>query len=144
MLVRLLYASRAAQPIDDALVESILESATGRNEEHGITGVLCVCHEGNVFVQALEGGREEVNALYGNIVRDARHREATLLYYSEIGERRFAAWRMGHVELTSVNLRTILRFSPKPTLDPFSMPGEAVWALLEELSSSAAIISPEP
>ena len=70
MLVRLLYASRAVEPIDADLIDSILTQSRANNVEHGITGVLCVCHHGNVFMQALEGGRLEVNRLYGNIVRD--------------------------------------------------------------------------
>ena len=41
MLVRLLYASRASDTIDDALVESIVRTSEARNREHGITGILC-------------------------------------------------------------------------------------------------------
>ncbi|MCA9729173.1 MAG: BLUF domain-containing protein [Candidatus Eisenbacteria bacterium] len=141
MLVRLLYASRSVQPIDDSFIEAILDRSAAKNQEHGITGVLCSYADGDVFLQALEGGRDEVNALYNNIVRDQRHRDTTLLHYTEIQERRFAAWRMGRVELNSVNLRTILRFSTKAQLDPFSLSGPAAWALLEELSSAAAIAS---
>ena len=47
MLVRLLYASRAAKGIDDALVASILESSQKHNAEHGITGILCTYAPGN-------------------------------------------------------------------------------------------------
>jgi len=93
-----------------------------------------------VFLQVLEGGRTAVNALYGTIVRDPRHREVTLLDYAEITERRFAGWRMGSVSLNRVNVGTILRFSESPVLDPFSMSGGATLALLEELTSTAAIV----
>ena len=64
-----------------------------------------------------------MNALYGTIVRDPRHRDVTLLDYAEIAERRFANWRMGSVNLNRVNLGSILRFSEGPVLDPFSMSG---------------------
>ena len=141
MLVRLLYASRAAQEIDDALVAKILEDARRHNLERGITGVLCAYSPGDVFVQVLEGSRETVNALYASIVRDPRHRDVTLLDYAEITERRFAGWRMGSVNLNRVNLGTILRFSESPVLDPFGMSGKAALALLEELMSTAAIVS---
>ena len=141
MLVRLLYASRAAKGIDDALVASILESSQKYNTEHGITGILCTYSQGNVFLQVLEGGRTAVNALYGTISRDPRHRDVTLLDYAEISERRFTNWRMGSVNLNRVNLGTILRFSESPVLDPFTMSGPATVALLEELTSTAAIVS---
>ena len=141
MLVRLLYASRATDEIDDALVASILERSHGYNSEHGITGILCTYTEGDVFLQVLEGGRAAVNELYASIVRDPRHRQVTLLDYAEVTERRFASWRMGRVNLNRVNQGSILRFSESPVLDPFTMSAQAVLALLEELTSTGAIVS---
>lgn len=141
MLVRLLYASRAAEGIDEALVKSIVQRSQANNLEHGITGILCTHPEGGVFLQALEGARDEVNALYGNIVRDRRHRDITLLHYAEIQERRFAGWRMGSVDLKRINLSMILRYSERAALDPFSMTGSGALALLEELVSTAAIVN---
>ncbi|MFO0690121.1 MAG: BLUF domain-containing protein [Myxococcota bacterium] len=141
MLVRLLYASRAVGGIDDALLHSIVERSRASNLEHGITGILCIYQEGGVFLQVLEGARREVNALYANLVRDRRHADVTLLHYAEIQERHFSAWRMGNVDLKKVNRSTILRFSEKPVLDPFSMSGAGALALLEELAGTAAIVS---
>ena len=141
MLVRLLYASRATHGIDDALLAAILERSRKHNREHGITGILCTYSEGDVFLQVLEGGRAAVNALYGSIVRDERHRDVTLLDYAEIQERRFASWRMGSVNLSRVNLASILRFSESAALDPFAMTGPSALALLEELTSMAAIVT---
>lgn len=141
MLVRLLYASRASESIDEGLLHAIVERSRANNLEHGITGILCVYPDGGVFLQAIEGARAEVNALYANLVRDGRHREVTLLSYGEIEERRFSAWRMGCVDLKKVNLSTILRYSEKAVLDPFSMSGAGALALLEELAKTAAIVS---
>jgi hypothetical protein len=143
MLVRLLYASRAVDGIDDAFLKSILEQSRESNPEHGITGVLCAHPEGGVFVQVLEGGREVVNRLYANIVRDPRHSDVTMLDFAEIGERRFSGWSMGNVDLNKVNLSTILRYSERGEFDPFSMSGRSVMALLDELVSGAAIRSYE-
>ncbi len=141
MLVRLLYASRATREIDDELVASIVGHAQKYNQEHGITGLLCSSSQGNVFLQVLEGGRVAVNTLYASIIRDSRHRDVTLLAYTEITERRFSGWRMGSVNLSRVNLGSILRFSENPVLDPFLMSGQSALALLEELTSTAAIVS---
>jgi len=143
MLVRLLYASRSATEIDEPLIASILEQSRKYNLEHGITGILCTSTPGNVFLQLLEGGRFAVNALYGNIVRDPRHCDVTLLDYAEITERRFAGWRMGRVNLNRINQGTILRFSESAVLDPFTMSGPTALALLDELTSTAAIASGE-
>ena len=64
MLVRLLFASRAAEPAA-ATIASICQHSQPRNAERGITGVL-VCGDG-VFMQAIEGGRAAVNSLYSKI-----------------------------------------------------------------------------
>lgn len=140
MLVRLLYASRTVQGVDDSLIDGILKQSRANNLEHGITGVLCVDRANRVFLQIIEGSRGAVNALYGNIVRDPRHEEIMLLDFAEIGQRRYPGWRMGSVDLNKVNLSTILRFSEVARLDPYTMTGSAALALLEELTSSAAIV----
>ena len=143
MLVRLLYASRTVEAIDQAFLKSIQEQSRASNLEHGITGILCAHPQGGVFIQVLEGGREAVNRLFGNIVRDQRHSDVTIVDYAEIEERRFAGWRMGNVDLNKVNRSSILRYSERGELDPFSMSGRSALALLEELVSSAAIGSYE-
>src|SRR5512137_2000370 len=100
MLVRLLYASRATRPITPAAHESILDQSRAHNPKLGITGVLC--YSDDVFIQVLEGGRDEVCELYNTIARDRRHQEVRILSFEEIRERRFGAWTMGQVNLAKV------------------------------------------
>ena len=138
MLVRLLYASRAAKPVAPAVIESILEQSRKHNPELGITGILC--QSGEVFLQVLEGGRSAVNALYNQIVRDERHQDVVILHYEEVAERAFAGWTMGQVNLAKVNPSTLLKYGEKPALDPYAMSGKAAMALLEELIATAQII----
>ena len=138
MLVRLLYASRAATPATPDALEAILAQSRSRNPELGITGLLC--QSGDIFMQVLEGGRLAVNGLYNQIVRDARHKDVVVLHYEEISERRFAAWTMGQVNLAKVNPSLILKYSQKPVLDPYALSGKASLALLEELIATAQIM----
>jgi Sensors of blue-light using FAD len=138
MLVRLLYASRAAEPVTPELVDSILRSSHEHNPKLGITGVLC--YGGDVYMQVLEGGRSAVNNLYNTIVRDSRHREVMLLKYGEIAERRFAGWTMGHVNLKKINPSLLLKHSELPELDPFAVTGGASMALLEDLMATASVL----
>jgi hypothetical protein len=138
MLVRLLYASRAAAPIGVDDMHRILRQAQAHNAAHGITGVLC-CSE-DVFLQVLEGGRAAVNRLYNRIVADPRHKDVELLSYQQIGERRFAGWSMGQVNLTKLNPGLLLKYSATATLDPFSVSGEVSLALLDELVATASIV----
>ncbi len=140
MLVRLVYASRSASPISGDLGNDILAQSRKHNLDAGITGVLCVCH-GDVFMQALEGGREDVNRLYGKLLRDPRHSDVVLLDYAEISERRFSSWRMGRVDVDKLNAGVILRYSERTTLDPYKISGKVAMALLEELMSTALIVA---
>jgi len=139
MLVRLLYASRARDPITNETIAGILSQSRKNNPDTGVTGVLCVCH-GGVFIQVLEGGRDEVNQLYSKVLQDSRHTDVTLLDYAEISERRFSGWRMGRVDLDKVNTAVVLKYSEKPRLDPFGMSGTVALKLLEELASSASVV----
>ncbi len=138
MLVRLLYASRSAQPSSQSLLETILTQSQLHNPAHGITGVLC--YSGDIFMQVLEGGRSEVSALYNHIAADSRHQGVELLSFEEITERRFAGWTMGQVNLAKVNPGLLLRYSEKSQLNPFAMSGSSALALLEELIATAAIV----
>lgn len=139
MLVRLIYVSRAADLQDSAaLTDSIMSAARTYNPGNGITGVLC--YGEGVFLQAIEGGREEINALYNMILRDPRHENVVLMHYEEILERRFGGWTMGQVNLAKLNTSIVLKYSETPELNPYRMSGKVVLALLEELMLTASII----
>ncbi|GMU44898.1 MAG: BLUF domain-containing protein [Xanthomonadales bacterium] len=138
MLVRLLYASRTAGQPCTKSIDAILESSRRHNPECGVTGILC--HGGEVFLQVLEGGRDAVNALYHRIARDPRHREAVILHYEEVAERRFAAWTMGQVNLARVNASLLLKYSERAALDPYAVSGKVSMSLLEELVATASIL----
>ena len=140
MLVRLLYASRAAEHLSAEDLAAILKVSKARNPAAGVTGVLCFCKASNIFLQVLEGGRDPVNTLYNRIARDPRHREPTLLTYEEIGQRSFAGWSMGQVNMARLNPGLILKYSELGTLDPWAVPGEAMAALFDEMIATAAIV----
>ncbi len=137
MLVRCVYASRAATDLSPAMIEDILERSRVNNPARGITGILC--HSGDVFIQVLEGGRDEVCELYNSIVRDQRHANVRLLAFEEIRERKFSNWTMGHVDLARVNPGLLLKYHARAVLDPFVMSGMVVTALLDELVDTAAV-----
>ncbi|MFZ6656259.1 BLUF domain-containing protein [Undibacterium sp. TJN19] len=138
MLVRLLYASRAVDEKICDMVQSIVAQSRQHNPQFGITGVLC--HSDQVFMQVLEGGREAVNALYGHILRDARHTDVMLLDYEEIIERRYAGWTMGQANMGKINPSILLKYSPLPVLDPHRMSGKILLALIDELMATASIV----
>ena len=139
MLVRLLYASRAVPAIDQDELISILRKSKTNNPAIGVTGVLCFSE--GIFLQALEGGRSSVNKLYQRIASDPRHTDVELLCYEEIGERRFAGWSMGQVNVSRLNPALLLKYSEKPTLDPYAVSGAVSMSLFAELMATASIVS---
>ena len=139
MLVRLLYASRAAESVNADALHAILKQSKAHNPEVGITGVLCFCFNAGVFMQVLEGGRAQVSRLYHRIVADPRHRDVELLSFEEIGERRFAGWAMGQVNMNRLNPALVLKYSEGTRLDPFAVSGKASLALFNELVDTASV-----
>jgi hypothetical protein len=139
-LVRLLYASRAAQAANAEDLAAILRQCRAHNPAHGITGVLC-CSD-DLYLQVLEGGRGAVNRLYNRIVADPRHKDVELLSYQQIGERHFAGWAMGQVNVARLNPALLLKYSATARLDPYAMSGSVALALLDELVVTASIVCP--
>jgi hypothetical protein len=139
MLVRCLYASRPSKPAAPDLLDRILEQSRRNNPPRGITGLLC--YTSDVFVQVIEGGRDEVCELFTAIVRDERHTHVRLLSYEEIAERRFPGWSMGQVNVETVNRALLLKYSERPLLDPFAASGQATMSLLTELVASGSILT---
>jgi hypothetical protein len=138
MLVRMIYVSRSVNPDSGSPTDSILASSREHNLSNGITGILC--YGGGIYLQALEGGRNQVNALYHQIANDERHRDVVILLYEEITERRFGGWTMGQVNLTRLNTSIVLKYSETHDLDPYAVSGGVSLALLEELMATASII----
>jgi hypothetical protein len=136
MLVRLLYCSRAVDAGSEA-IEAILAESRRHNPACGITGILC--YGDGVFLQCIEGGRLQVNALFASIHADPRHRDVVLLLYEEILERRFGGWSMGQVNISKLNHSVLLKYSEQAELDPYAVSGRVSLSLLEDLAATAAI-----
>lgn len=137
MLVRLLYVSRCVND-SQTTIDSILSQSRQHNPESGITGILC--YSGDIFLQAIEGGRTAVSELYNHISKDPRHKDIVLLHYEEIIERRFGGWTMGQVNMSKLNTTILMKYSEKAELNPYSVSGIVSLALLEELMATASII----
>lgn len=135
-----MYASRPVPTVDQDELVAILRKSKANNPGLGITGVLCLCLNERIFMQVLEGGRTAVNRLYQRIATDPRHTDVELLSYEEIGERRFAGWSMGQVNMSRLNPALLLKYSEKPTLDPYAVSGAVSMALFDELVATASIV----
>ena len=96
-LLRLTYASRAAEWLSRGDLRQIAETAQQRNRALGITGLLLYV-EGD-FLQVLEGPGSAVESVYAAIETDPRNKWVTRLSTERILRRAFEDWSMGCFEV---------------------------------------------
>lgn len=135
MLIRLIYVSKAVDPQTNKLTDSILHKAHAWNSQNDITGVLC---EGQgVFLQALEGERGKVTALYARIFADPRHKDLELIHCESITERRYGKWLMARVKLSEVDPETTIVW---PEFDPYSAAGLLLMTRIDQLIANGSVV----
>ena len=135
MLVRLLYVSQSVGPITTTVTASVLEKSNANNKKQNITGVLC--QGSGLWMQVLEGERDQVNILYSQIMSDRHHQNVQLLSIEEITNRRFGQWSMALVYLSKDD--PMVQMS-HPEFDPYSATAKDAMSLLEELIQSSTPI----
>lgn len=119
MLVRLIYASRPSQQVGIHGVNEILTISKKNNIKDNITGALV--YSEHVFLQCLEGPRNEVNTTYRRICADARHTDCVLLQYMDIDFRLFGRWDMGSIQFKAEHNPLVMKYSEHGFFDPYNM-----------------------
>jgi hypothetical protein len=90
------YCSRAAEGVDDAEVDRIIEFSQRRNVARDITGVLVF--GSGVFFQWIEGPSAQVETLIASLHGDPRHYDVVTLDRSvEKRQRLYPNWKMERV-----------------------------------------------
>jgi hypothetical protein len=106
LLCHFVYCSRAADGVDDAEVDRIVELAQRNNLARGITGVLVF--GSGIFFQWIEGPSAEIQRLISSLHSDPRHHDIVSLSQSEEErERLYPNWTMERVE--AEDLRAVLQ-----------------------------------
>lgn len=133
--VQLVYISRAVGNVSEVELAEILRKARGRNSEQGITGMLCFAY--GRYMQVLEGGAAEVNALYFKIGADKRHEAIRLMKFSQAQPRTFALWSMRLIRLdqnSSAEARSLARFNRFGIFEPELWTGDECLEFLRTLA----------
>ncbi len=95
------YCSRAAESVDDAEVDRMVEWAQRRNVARDITGVLVF--GSGVFFQWIEGPPAQVKDLIASLHNDPRHYDIVSLDQSEEKrERLYPNWEMEQVKADDI------------------------------------------
>ena len=93
-MYRLVYVSTAADDLSEEDIEQILNVSQSNNNERFLTGFLA--HNGNSFMQALEGERDEVDEIYARIKQDKRHTGVAQIIGEPVEKRAFPDWSMNY------------------------------------------------
>jgi hypothetical protein len=83
--------------VSNETISHLVEQSAQANKAREITGLLLLA--GNKYLQVLEGPYHDVNRLYGNIIRDARHCDVELITFEPMESRYFEQWNMRLVDL---------------------------------------------
>ncbi len=141
--IRLIYASDARDDLRYRDFMTIMDTAAETNRERAITGILC--YGGGQFLQALEGERLAVNALYHHIAKDPRHSNCQLLSVEEISTRDFAEWSMKIVDwndaVTAARQTMLLKHSGSRAFDPAQMSGSQASSFLRDLAALERLLA---
>lgn len=133
-LHRIIYFSRFSRDFpkslleQDADVDQIVKTSIKNNSSAEITGLLLV-HQ-NSFIQALEGPAVAVMTRYGQIVRDSRHTDATIIVAAPATSRLFGEWNMCARRLNATSNAILRTLDLKGDFDPGKLSGESAQGLL--------------
>jgi hypothetical protein len=116
---------------DMAAIQNILKVARQRNPACNVTGMLC--YDPQFFMQCLEGPKDDINKLYGDIARDSRHTRVTLLEYNEIEERTFEVWSMAFIQARDLDAKMLRSYGSRGKFDPFMLSPEQARNLVMEI-----------
>ncbi len=123
-MYRLVYVSTAKTELSTEDIGRILDVSQSNNHERYITGFLA--HNGQHFMQALEGEYSEVREIFDRILADDRHEGVVQILGETITARAFPDWSMNYfrVDDRSSGAMLIRNDDPVDGLLPQAMPRE--------------------
>lgn len=93
-LFRLIYVSTARPGLSETDILNVLNTSQSNNDERYITGYLV--HNGDSFMQLIEGPRAEVDGVFSRILKDDRHSGVVRILAERTGTRAFPLWSMNY------------------------------------------------
>lgn len=132
-LVRMIYVSAIADRTDSEAIQKILTTAKKNNDKHDLTGLLVF--NSKYYLQAIEGGREPVNVLLGNLFTDQRHTGMLVLGLEQIHQRVFSSWSMEFKEASSASRQIMLRNGSSRIFSPYEMTYQSALSFLSDVAT---------
>jgi len=124
-LAYLSFATRSLKSNCDEEIQKILEESRKHNAEKDITGQLI--YRGGIFLQLLEGGKDDVSLLLGRILLDSqRHENIKILFNQPMTKRVFPNWSMAYKYLDDTALDIVNSIVPWQKLTDLSAQKKSV------------------
>jgi len=109
-LERLVYTSRATDPMGTLELFNLLNRSRQKNARLGITGHLL--YADGMFTQCLEGPTASIDILWESLTKDSRHDAITVIDRISVFERRFEEWSMAFSSYRYLNALNMPGFFP--------------------------------
>lgn len=100
MINHLLYVSQSKRVFSEDDLYNLLDRARKKNEAYGITGMLI--YHSSVFLQLIEGDKENVQAVFQKIKADERHSNIIVLSDEMVPKRLFEHWTMAYKKIDEI------------------------------------------
>lgn len=128
-LFRIIYVSTARPGLTETDMLNILNTSQSNNDERYITGYLV--HNGDNFMQLIEGPRPEVAAMFSQILNDDRHSGVVRILSERVDRRAFPDWSMNYFRVDAEagnGLMLVRRDDPVDSLMPAHVPRDLMYA----------------
>ena len=138
-LIRIIYISRStfkptrSNAVIEPNVGRILAQSRINNQRNGLVGVLYFGD--GCFFQCLEGEKSAIDALYGRLQLDPRHKDIKLLSRENVSVLSYAGWTMKFVPLEKEMTRLLSERGLK-SFDPYRFDPAMVQKVMNLLSTS--------
>jgi Sensors of blue-light using FAD len=109
VIYHLVYASLAVERLKQTQLLDLLKISRLNNEARGLTGMLL--YRDGLYLQLLEGPREEVTRLIGKLSRDPRHKKIRILRQGVIRKRLFPEGSMAYKNLAGLRSSLVPGYS---------------------------------
>jgi len=138
----LVYLSKEKYPFTEGGIQVLAQKSARKNAALHISGYLA--YKEGLFVQYLEGPKNNLNDLFHVIRADSRHQIFKEIRIGELGKRHFKGWDMRHLEykeLHHVGIETVLdwlvydQYQEKVPADIISK----VWQMVSDIASLKAL-----
>ncbi|MFN3608245.1 MAG: BLUF domain-containing protein [Hyphomonas sp.] len=136
-LFRLIYVSTARPGLSEMDMSTLVNTSQSNNDERHITGYLV--HNGENFMQLIEGARQEVADVFSRIVNDDRHSGVVRILAERADRRVFPDWSMNYfrVDPAEGNGWMLVRHDdPVDSLMPAHLPRELIYAFSKFIRQS--------